>query len=144
MSLITWRNSECPLSLVQTTRPYRPDRCLILGGLSSSSTRAFQSRRHASQTVALQTTKGASRYPRGAAGNFRWIILGPGKPVFSRNCCLNLTTLSHASLCVDWACMCDSPQGKSLWGMFSIFHLRMLTHLLFQKGRAKQNTIILK
>lgn len=33
-------------------------------------------------TVALQTTKEV-QVTRGA-GNFRWIILGPGKPVFNR------------------------------------------------------------
>lgn len=66
--------------------------------------------------------------PRGA-GNFRWIILGPGKPVFNRTYCLNLAMLNHVSLCVDWACMSDSP-GQMIVRYVQYFHLLLSAHLL--------------
>lgn len=70
-------------------------------------------------TVALWTTKGGLTLPRGA-GNFRWIILGPGKPVFNRTYCLNLATPSRCH-CVLIGCACVTPLGKSLSGMLSIY-----------------------
>lgn len=56
--------------------------------------------------------------PRGA-GNFRWIILGPGKPVLNRAYCLNPATLSNRC-CELIGCACMYPLGKWLCGMFSI------------------------
>lgn len=109
----------CPLSPSPDNPSCCPDRCPILQSLSSPSPLASQTDACLAHCCPANHKRGFT-LPSGA-GNFRWIILGPGKPVFNRTS-LNLATLNHVSLCVDWVCMCDSP-GQVIVRYVQYFHL---------------------
>ena len=88
-------------------------------------------------TVPCGPQRGRSHYQRCSyLGNFRRIIRGPGKPVFTEPTVFtrqHLATSSRSVLSVDWVCMCSlspSPLGQSLFSCWSISSLSVVSTAL--------------
>lgn len=99
-----------------TWQPCRA-RHLVLGDLSSSSPLACQPDARIAHCC-LQTTKGGSRFSEGA-GNSRWIILGPGKPVLKHD----LSSKAGNPHCVLIGRACGTPPGRIIVQFVLYFHL---------------------